>query len=145
MSRFIKTKTDAVLAAASSGIAIFVMITLIWGVLSIYYGKINLGEIPMLTMAFRQNNALGVFYSLMLSAAVLTTGVSSGYALIDFLGKRINPRLAAIMVLAGSFFISGAGFSSLVDNVYRVCGYIGAAAAIFLMLKISIKMKNEEK
>ena len=145
MSRFIKTKMDAFLAAFASGVALFVMITLIWGVLSIYYGKINLGEIPMLTMTFRQNNALGIFYSLMLSVAVLTTGISSGYALIDFLSPYINPKLAAAFVLAGSFFISGAGFSSLIDNVYRVCGYIGAAAAIFLILKISIKMKNEEK
>ena len=144
MSRFLKNKTDAILAAISAGIAIFIMITLIWGVLSIYYGKINIGEIPMLTMTFRQNNALGIFYSLMLSAAVLTTAVSSGYALIDFLGKRINRKLAAIIILIGSFFISGAGFSSLVDNVYRVCGYIGAAAAAFLIYKISIKMKNEE-
>lgn len=144
MSRFLRSKTDALLAACASGAALFVMITLIWGVLSIYYGKINLGEIPMLTMTFRQNNALGVFYGFMLSAAVLTTGVSSGFTLIDFLNTRMNRKYAAVLVLLCSFFLSGAGFSSLVDNIYRICGYMGAVASVILIIEISKSAKKEE-
>ena len=145
MSRFLKSKKDAVIASAAAGLMLFIIIALIWTVLSIYYGKINLGDIPMLTMTFRQGRALGVFYGVMLAAAVLTTGISSGYAVIDMLSRRMNTKTAAAVTLFVSFCMSGAGFSTLIDTLYRVCGYVGAAAAVYIAVKCLVKTKNEEK
>ena len=59
MSHFLQDRKEAALASVMSGVVLFVMMLLIWTVLEIYYGKINLGEIPMLTMALRQNKCLG--------------------------------------------------------------------------------------
>ena len=145
MSRFLKSKKEAAVAAATSGMVLFLMITLIWTVLSIYYGKINLGEIPMLTMAFRQGRALGIFYGVMLAAAVITTGISSGYAVIDMLSRKMTAKTAANVTLFISFCMSGAGFSTLIDTLYRLCGYVGIAAAVYITVKSSISIKNEEK
>lgn len=145
MSRFLTEKKDAAIAAVSSGIILFTMTALIWTVLSIYYGKINLGEIPMLTMTFRQGKTLGIFYGALLAAAVITTGISSGYAVIDMLSRRMNPKNAANITLLVSFCMSGAGFSTLIDTLYRLCGYMGIAAAVYIGLKCRTRIKNEEK
>ena len=136
----LKTRADTASASAASGIILFIMITLIWGVLGIYYGKINLGSLPMLTMAFRQNNVLGVFYGVMLLA-----GISNGFAVIDLLGERLPKRLLAVPVPLLGFCMSGAGFASLVDVLYRICGYGGAALVFIVIVKSLIRLKNKEK
>ena len=141
----LKTRADTASASAASGIILFIMITLIWGVLGIYYGKINLGSLPMLTMAFRQNNVLGVFYGVMLLAAVLTTGISNGFAVIDLLGERLPKRLLAFLTPMLGFCMSGAGFARLVDVLYRICGYGGAVLVFVIIIKSLIWLKNREK
>lgn len=145
MSRFLQSKGDARLAAAVSGTVLFILITLIWGVLSIYYGKISLGEIPMLTMTFRQNSLIGNFYGVMLAAAVLTTGISSGFAMIDILVRHMSARKAAVFTVFACFCMSGAGFSVLVNTVYGFCGCVGAAVAVGIMVKCRYEMKKREK
>ncbi len=128
MSTFIKNRREAVLSSAVSGIVLFIMITLIWGVLGIYYGKINLGEVPMLTMALRQNKLLGGFYGLMLIFAVLTTGVSNGFCIIDAMQNKIGRGKTVFLVLFCGFCFSGAGFANLINTAYRLCGYVGIVA-----------------
>ena len=145
MSRFLRSKREAAVAAMVSGMVLFIMITLIWVVLSIYYGKINLGEIPMLTMAFRQGRVLGIFYGIMLAAAVITTGISSGYAVIDMLRCKMTAKNATNLTLLVSFCMSGAGFSTLIDLLYRLCGYIGSVAAVYIAIKCFAHVKKEEK
>ncbi len=142
MSRNISGRGEAVLCSAASGLILFVMITLIWGVLGIYYGKINLGEIPMLTMALRQNWVFGAFYSVMLFFAVLTTGVSNGFVVIDIIDVKMGRAFAVFMLLMLSFCMSGAGFSNLINTVYRICGYIGAALVFTLIIAFFSASKN---
>ncbi len=147
MSRNISGKGEAALSSAASGFVLFVMITLIWGVLGIYYGKINLGEIPMLTMAMRVGHAAGIFYAVMLFLAVLTTAVSNGFGVIGIAGERTGRYRAAAGLLFVSFCMSGAGFSKLIGTAYRFCGYIGIAV-VFLIIALSftaIKKSKTEK
>lgn len=144
MSRFIADKRDAALASLASGIMLFIMITLLWGVLGIYYGQINLGEIPMLTMSLRQNMALGVFYGIMLATAVLSTGISNGFALVDMARMRVKRKNMVFAVVLMALAMSGAGFGTLVNTVYRFCGYIGAVIAAVIVLKALLDMKKRE-
>ncbi|MCH5209440.1 MAG: hypothetical protein J1F01_00580 [Oscillospiraceae bacterium] len=150
MSRNIKDSGEAVLSSAVSGLLLFVMMTLVWGVLSIYYNKINLGEIPMLTMTLRQNNALGMFYSAMLFFAVFSTGVSNGFGVIDIMHGKAGRRFTTFILLLLSFCMSGAGFSNLINVAYRICGYIGMIIVFgilfnyFMMIKKSKIKKNKE-
>ena len=148
MSRCLKSKGEAVLSSAVSGFVLFVMITLIWGVLGIYYGKINLGEIPMLTMSLRQNNILGIFYGIMLLFAVLTTGVSNGFGVIDIAVKKISRTKAVVILLITAFCMSGAGFANLINTAYRICGYVGMVivfAVIYKFLKNIKKVVKQRK
>lgn len=145
MSRCLKSKGEAVLSSAVSGFVLFVMITLIWGVLGIYYGKINLGEIPMLTMSLRQNNILGIFYGIMLLFAVLTTGVSNGFGVIDIAVKKISRTKAVVILLITAFCMSGAGFANLINTAYRICGYVGMVIVFAVIYKFLKNMKKVVK
>ena len=150
MGRNIKDRGEAVLSSAVSGLILFVMMTLIWGVLSIYYNKINLGEIPMLTMTLRQNKTLGIFYSAMLFFAVFSTGVSNGFGVIDIMHRKTGRRFTIFILLLLSFCMSGAGFSNLINVAYRLCGYVGMIIVFgvifysFKMIKKSKMKKSEE-
>ena len=143
MSRLLGSKRDAAMASVAAGVSLFIMITLIYGVLSVYYGKIDLGEIPMLTMALRQNRPLGVFYGIMLAMAVLSTGIANGFALVDILSRAMRRKTAVLTVTLSALAMSGAGFSTLVNTAYRFCGYVGAVVSAVIIIA-ALKVKNKE-
>lgn len=145
MSRCLKSRGEALLSSVVSGMMLFIMITLIWGVLSIYYGKINLGEIPMLTMALRQNNILGAFYGVMLFFAVLTTGVSNGFGVLDIAEKKIGRAKGIVIMLITAFCMSGAGFANLINTAYRICGYVGMTIVFAVIYNFIKNMKKVVK
>lgn len=145
MSRFLKSKGEALISSLASGFILMIMITLIWGVIGIYYGKIQLGEIPMLTMTMRQNNMLGFLYGIMLIFAVVTTGVANGFVVMDTIGRKAGRGKTSALIAAVGFCMSGAGFSALVDSAYRVCGYAGLAVVCVIVIKIFKNMKNVTK
>lgn len=145
MSRFLEDKKDAALAAGVAGAVFFILITLIWGVLGIYYGKVNLGEIPMLTMTFRQNNVLGGLYGVMLFFAVLTTAISSGFGVLDIAEKKIGRNPSMVFMLIVGFCFSGAGFSKLINTAYRFCGYVGIVFVFFVFYSFLKKVNKVVK
>lgn len=141
MSRRFTRKSDAYLTGLASGCMMLVMMLLIWGLLSIYYGKINLGEIPMLTMAMRQNTAVTVIYGILLFAAVLSTAVSSGISTIDIIGAHLGKIPAcAVTALCGICF-GMTSFSRLIDTAYRLCGYAGFFAVAYILI-FSVKRRK---
>lgn len=133
MSVYLNNKKEALLSSFASGMILFIMITLIWGVLGIYHGKINLGEIPMLTMAMRQGRAMGIAYSVMLSLAVFTTALSGGFGITDIVGGKIGRKKTALLAVVIAFCTSGGGFSRLINILYGICGYIGLVIAVAVM------------
>ncbi len=145
MSRFLNSKGEALISSLASGFILMIMITLIWGVIGIYYGKINLGELPMLTMALRQNNILGIIYGIMLMFSVLTTGVANGFVVMDTIGRKAGRGKTAAIMAAAGFCMSGAGFSVLVNSAYRICGYAGLVVVCMIVFKMYKKMKNVRK
>lgn len=142
MSRLIKSGEEALAASVASGLVLFIMIVLMSMVLGIYYGQIDMGEIPMLKMALRQSKLLGVLYGVFLSLAVLTTAVSNGFALLDMIGDRMTKKSAVLWITLTALALSGMGFGPLVDTVYRICGYIGAAVAFGMIYKAFTKQKG---
>ncbi len=142
---FLKKKGDGILCGAVSGMMIFTLLALMWGIMSIYYGKINLGELPMLTLTMRESSVLARIYALIITAAVLTTALSGGMSAVEYIEERTGNKRAVIFVMGTGLALSGAGFSGLIDTLYRYCGYLGVVAAFFVMLKTGNKLKNREK
>lgn len=143
MSGMIKSKKEACAAAKISGIFFFIMILLIWTVIKIYYGKIELGSIPMLTIASREGRILRSVYIAVLSSATLTTAFSSGFGAVrKALGIfPANKYICAAIVCVSGFFLSSLGFAAIVEKIYRICGIAGIGV-LFIIMKDYIKEKR---
>ncbi len=145
LSGNIRTRSGAALAGGLGAGALLVMMTLIYVLLSIYYKYINLGEIPMLTLAMRENKVITYFYGAMLVLAVVTTAISSGVGAVELVGnKKISRPAAAAAVSAAGLLISGAGFSAVINTAYRFCGYVGVILVLYMIIKYK-KYKKDRK
>lgn len=138
---FLKNRGDGFITGAAAGLMIFILLTLMWGIIGIYYGKINLGELPMMTLVLRESDELALFYGLIMSAAIFTTSVSNGLCAAQYLKRYVPDGVGAVIVMVISFILSGVGFSGLVNTVYRYCG----AAGIILSLSVIFKIMKYKK
>ena len=96
-------KTIIRTSCISSGI-LLVLLGSLWMVLKIYYGKVPLGEIPMLDVLGRMGAGIKNVYSLVLLMAIFTTAVGNGYGFTEWLcGKtRVARSIAAAILCAGA-------------------------------------------
>ncbi len=124
LSSRLKSKTDITATAITTSVLSLLIMGLMFCLISMYANRIELGSMPMLTLARRQNDFFAILYSLVLSAAIITTLLSSGGGLIDALGIRKKPlQISAVSAVA--FLLSGLGFSKMIDTAYRICGIAG--------------------
>lgn len=142
MGRGMKKKQSSMVGVLS-GTAIFGLLLCLWVVINVYYGKIPLGSIPMMTICKRQGTALSIIYMVVLFAAMLTTALSNGYAVAQRLSQIVDKRIAVAIVLCLGYFGAGFSFATFVDVIYRILGYLGAILVIFVLAD-GIKMKKTE-
>lgn len=141
MSKSISSSSEAAAVSLISGGVLLFLMMLIYGILSIYANKINLGEFPMLTLAFRQNHVFGIFYGVALAGAIVTTLLSSGGSMVEVFS--VNNSIFIMMLSMISYAVSGFGFGRLVNTAYRICGITGFAAVIFIIIfSFRIKLKK---
>ena len=144
MSKFLKTKKQIISAALFNGIGITIILILLWCVVGIYYGKIDLGEIPMLVIAKRQGKVIFTVYAVLLFLAVFTTAVSNGYGVIELVKKTRFGNWAVMITLTVMIILSKIGFFTIVNVVYRGCGYISLIFPIFMIIN-RVKLRNLKK
>lgn len=142
---FLKRRGEGYMVGVVSGIMIYILMTLMWGIISIYYGKINLGELPMLTLTLRESRTLALVYSVIMAAAVFTTALSNGLYASEHLKYYIERKHAVCLCVALGAVLSGAGFSRLINTAYRYSGAAGIIIAVGVMVCILKKMKKSEK
>ncbi len=116
-----------------SGVFIFLLLSALWGIINIYYGKIPLGSIPMLTICKRHGGIISAFYSVILFMAMLTTALANGFAILDTV--KGNRLIKVGFLSAFGFLFSGISFDFFVKDIYRLAGVIG----IFFMAVIFYK------
>ena len=92
-------------------------------------------ELPIVYIA----NTLGVLgkyiYGIVILIAIFTTAVSTGYGFLMNVTKSRKKylKLAGIICLA-AIFIGQLGFSSLINILYPMFGYLGIIQIIFLLI-----------
>jgi uncharacterized membrane protein YkvI len=141
------SKTIAHTSLISGGI-LLVLLGSLWMVLKIYYGKVPLGEIPMLDVLGRIGAGIKNVYSLILLMAIFTTAVGNGYGFTEWLcgkTKLKKPMVAAILCL-GAMVFNFFQFSKLVQYVYGLFGAAGLCLLVCIILDgiriLKIKMKK---
>lgn len=131
LSRRLKTRGAAAAAAFISSGAVLMMMVLMFCLLSIYYGRIPLGELPMLTLAKRQNPVFAAIYCAVIIAASATTLTASGSSILETFGRGGSLLTAALLCALG-YTASGFGFSGLVNTAYRICGIAGIPLCVYI-------------
>lgn len=126
-----------------SAICIFVLLSALWGIISIYHGKIPLGAIPMLTICKRHGMLLSIIYSIVLFMAMLTTALANGFALADVI--KGNKLIKIGIIISAGFLLSGFSFDFFVGIVYRCAGYAGIFFMFFILIKNYKKNKIVRK
>ena len=147
LAKEIKSKSEAALVGIISGGLMFIMMSAVFLLLSMYNNRISLGELPMLTMAMRSGTGTVVVYSLMLICALITTAVAGGLSIIKISQKHIGKKISVLMISILALLASNAGFSGLISSVYRVLGYVGMILLlvfVILAVKQQKTMKKEE-
>jgi uncharacterized membrane protein YkvI len=141
---FLHKKWDGILCGIASGIMIFLLLIMMWGIISIYYGKIDLGELPMLTLTMRESKALTIGYAVIIGAAVLTTALSNGMCAADYLGGFLGYKKSVIICMAMGVALGGAGFSRLIGTAYRFFGAVGILISGDIICKTVKKLQKEK-
>lgn len=93
-------------------------------------------ELPMLGLAQSYGKGIEYFYIFLLLAAIFTTAVSNGFAVIEWLSRRlkVNKLLIKIMVTVSGIVVAHIGFSVFVGKAYPVFGYVGLFEIVVIIL-----------
>lgn len=100
MRQIVTKKRVALGAAVIGGAALFIIALAIWAAIGLYYGKIELGEMPFLTIVARRGDIMRILYSVVLYFSMFTTAISCGYGVLEWLRHTFRiKKLTAIVVL----------------------------------------------
>ena len=116
-------KTGAHIGGLILGFLIFI----IWLVIKIHYKSVSASDMPMLDIAEKSGIIYKCVYGAILYMAIITTAVSEGFGILSHLnlssrnGRGIKAFAICIIAAPVAYF----GFSSLVENLYTLFGYLG--------------------
>lgn len=133
LSARLKKQSHVISVSIISGIVLMMMTLLIFSILSIYQGKINLGEFPMLTLANRQNYIFSKIYLSIFFCAIITTLFSSGISVIE--AFKLHDKYKIFIMSSIAYSLSSFGFVNLINTAYRICGIIGFVVIMYLFIK----------
>lgn len=137
-ARLIKSKKQSSKLGLLSFAFSFASLLSVWIVISIYYGKINLGELPMLTLAARQGYLFGLLYATVMTASIFTTAVATGFGIKKSLqAKNLSKLTSALITISVGYLISSVGFSSIVSKLYNIAGVCTFLLPIYLFLNFA--------
>ena len=137
---------SAVGAGVVGGGVLGIIALIIWAAIGLYYGKTDLGEIPLLAIVSRQGRLLEHMYSAILMVAMFTTAVSFGYGFLSRLKDILGYRSNSLVLILGLITIPVAllGFSGIVQSLYTLFGYLGIPLVV-LILRDGVRMARERR
>lgn len=106
-----------------------------------YFGIIENSGLPILKLTMERGTLLRYIYIVILFAAIFTTAIGNGFAMIEWVHSRVNipEKYISITVCLLGVVLSGIGFVGLVGKVYMIFGYVGLAE---LMIILFAREKN---
>lgn len=125
-------KPGARLGAVLGGVSLG-LFALVIGAALLRFPEVMTLEIPMVAIAGKLGNWPAFLYVVVLWLAMLTAAIGNGFSLVTRIVEsvKLDYRLAAFLLLASAFPLSGMKFSNIVKVVYPLFGYLGL---IFLPL-----------
>lgn len=135
----------ALISSLLSGGALALMGALLWIALKVFESDIYAAPVPMLRIAENAGNIMKYVYGAVLYMAMITTAVSSGFALLSFCTKHLPlSRTSIAGIICGvSVPLAYIGFSDLVNKLYRFFGFLGLFV-LFAVIFDGLRFKKQK-
>lgn len=136
LKKEIKNKNQIKIISLISGIIVGILAIIIYRLLFIAGNQINKVEMPLVIVAGRLGKIYKYIYGIVILSAIFTSAISSGYAFLENTTKTKRQYKKTCFILCiSSIFVSKFGFSSLVNTMYPIFGYLGFLQIINIIRK----------
>lgn len=117
------------------GIIIGVLAIIIYRLLFTVNVPINELEMPLVFVAGRLGKVYKYMYGIVILSAIFTSAISSGFAFLENTTKtKKQYRIVCFIICVSSIFVSQFGFSSLINTMYPIFGYLGLIQILIILL-----------
>ena len=100
-----------------------------------FINEISNIEIPLVYIANSLGELFKYIYGAVILIAIFTTAIGSGYGFLsNITKKKRNYIVCAGAICLFSILIGQIGFSSLINLLYPIFGYLGIVQIIFLII-----------
>ncbi len=136
LKKEIKNKYQIKIIAIMSAIIIAILAIIIYRLLFVIGSKINEIQMPLVFVAGKIGKIYKYIYGVVILSAIFTSAISSGYAFLEDVTKtRKQYKIICFIICISAIFISKIGFSSLVNTLYPIFGYLGLLQIGYIFLK----------
>ena len=131
----INTKKQPIIISICVGIIMLVLSIIIFLLMNTFINEIFNIEIPLVYIASSLGRGFKYIYGIVILIAIFTTAIGSGYGfLVNVTKNRKSYLICAGAICLGSILVGQIGFSSLINLLYPVFGYLGIIQIIFLII-----------
>ena len=134
MKEYIRTKKDALKVGSACAFIIILISLIIFTIMLTINTDINKIELPTVYVARHFGEIYQLLYGIVILGAIITTAISSAYGFLNNASKtEIKYKKYNKLICLIAIFISGIGFSNLVNSLYPIFGILGLMQLIFII------------
>lgn len=131
-----KEKTISIIVT----IIILVLSTILYGILLKQDVNLQNIELPLIYAVWKLGSIYAYIYGIAIVLAIFTSAISAGYGFLQNCSTtKKGYKILSLFICISAIFVSGIGFSKLVDLLYPVFGVIGLLQVIIILLKRKAK------
>ncbi len=136
MKKQIKVKKEAIFVSTFTLISMLLLSITIFLLMNTFINEINGIEIPIVYIA----NTLGIsfkyIYGIVILIAIFTTAIGASFGFLSNIAKtKKSYMIYSVIICILSVFVGQIGFSSLINLLYPIFGYLGIVQIIFLLIR----------
>jgi len=132
LNNSLQNKKEKLFSSLFIGLLVFVCLSLVCMLTFYFGGSLFESDMIMVELANKIHVVVGTIYSLLVVLGLLTTLISVGFGLSDFLTNFINEKVSIIFSLICAYGLSFFGFVFIIDFLYPAIGFL---CLIFIVVK----------
>lgn len=135
LKKYIKTSQESKLISIFTIVIMLVLSITIFLLMNLFIKQIANVEIPIIYIASTLGKGFKYIYGLAVLIAIFTTAISTGYGFLsNIAGTKRKYTIISILICICSIFAGQLGFSTLINLLYPIFGYLGIIQIIFLLI-----------
>lgn len=132
----INKKKESIIITFCVMIIMLILSIIIFLLMNTFIKDIHEVEIPIVYIASMLGKGFKYIYGIVVLIAIFTTAIGSGYGFLNNITKNRKKYLTYTgLICTLSILIGQLGFSSLINLIYPVFGYLGIIQIIFLIIR----------